>query len=338
MRSPSRLRLPLALLSCALLALSGCAKRSDVRQTLRNQSFQTPDSAPMLLAAYQPWFGRPGHINVGYNSQDRVVLERQIQDARNLGIHGFVVNWYGPRHEFEDHAYAALQQVASRDNFNVAIMYDEDADDPGQSTDKVIVDLQYAYDRYISPHADASRTAYLRYNGRPMIFVFPKGGNTDWNRVRQVANTWEDPPLLIMKDINTRYPNAFDGFYAWVQPGQKGWAHDGSNWGRDYLDWFYQRMTGKFPDKIAVGAAWPGFNDSRASWSRNRYMSARCGKTFEESLREFRRYYTNYHPLPFLMIVTWNDYEEGTAIERGYAGCSGRDGRDTTTASNNSTP
>ena len=80
-------------------------------------------------------------------------------------------------------------------------------------------------------------------------------------------------------------------------------------------------MSGKYPEKITVGAAWPGFDDTRASWSRNRRMNARCGRTFEESLRAFRRYYNDQHPLPFLMIVTWNDYEEGTAIERGLSRC-----------------
>ena len=75
--------------------------------------------------------------------------------------------------------------------------------------------------------------------------------------MRQVANSWEDPPLLLYKDINERYAGAFDGFYAWVQPGANGWAGDGSNWGRDYLDAFYQRMSGKYGDKLAVGAAWP---------------------------------------------------------------------------------
>jgi len=50
-------------------------------------------------------------------------------------------------------------------------------------------------------------------------------------------------------------------------------------------------------------------------------MNPRCGRTFEDSLRLFRRYYNDEHPLPFLLIVTWNDYEEGTAIERGMVGC-----------------
>ena len=82
-------------------------------------------------------------------------------------------------------------------------------------------------------------------------------------------------------------------------------------------------MKTKYPDKIAVGGAWPGFDDSKASWSLNRKMDARCGKTFEDTLKMFRRYYDDSHPLPFLMIATWNDYEEGTAIEEGLARCEG---------------
>ncbi len=310
------------IVACALavlLPLAGCAK-ANLHHTLQS-SFQSPQSGPVLLAAYQPWFGRPGHIDVGYSSQDPVAIQGQIEKAKDLGIAGFVVNWYGPRKEFEDQSYARVQEQAAAHDFQVAIMYDEDNSLPGHSTDAVIVDLQYAYDRYIGPHADASRKAYLRYHGRPVIFIFPKDGNTDWKHVRQVANSWEDPPLLIYKDINARYLDAFDGFFAWVSPGRRGWTQDGSTWGEQYLDNFYASMSAKYPDKIAVGAAWPGFNDSLASWRQDRKMSSRCGKTLADSLRVFRRYYNDSRPLPFLMIDTWNDYEEGTAIERGTAKC-----------------
>ncbi len=135
----------------------------------------------------------------------------------------------------------------------------------------------------------------------------------------QAPDHWDPPPLLIYEDRSTPYASVFDGFYAWVNPGKKGFASDGSNWGEDYLRGFYQRMQSKYPDKIAVGAAWAGFDDSKASWSLNRHMSQRCG-------RNFRRHPENLtgdigSPLPFLLIATWNDYEEGTAIERGLGKC-----------------
>lgn len=275
----------------------------------------------MLLAIYMPWFGQKDHIDVGYSSRDPNVLRQQINRARELNIGGFVVNWYGPRKEFEDRSYGLLQQLASEGNFKVAVQYDEAVDHPGYATDAVIVDLQYLYDKYISPSAGPSRTAYLRYNGKPVIFIFPKDASTDWNRVREVTQGWPDPPVLIYKDINDKYANAFDGFYAWVQPGKGGWAGDGSNWGEDYLEYFYSAMVRRHPDKIAVGAVWPGFDDSKAAWSRNRRIANRCGKTFEDGLRLFRRYYGTQNAPPYLLIETWNDYEEGTAIERGTNRC-----------------
>ncbi|HYY69614.1 MAG TPA: endo-1,3-alpha-glucanase family glycosylhydrolase [Terriglobales bacterium] len=308
-------------LTLTFFALAGCAgsKRTDLHQTLRQNELRNPEGEPRVVAAYQPWFGRSGHINVGYSSQDRMVLERQVAEAKDLGIAGFVVNWYGPNHPFEDRAYSLLQDVAAGNDFSVAIMYDENADDPGHTTEDSINDLNYAFERYIAGRR--SSNAYLRYNGRPVIFIFPKGGHTDWRRVRQAVNSWSEPPLLLYKDIDPRVANDFDGFYAWVHPGRGGWTPDGSNWGQSYLEHFYAEMTGQYPDKLAVGAAWPGFDDRRASWGRNRRMNPRCGKTFADSLRLFRRYYNNQHPLPFLLIVTWNDYEEGTAIERGVAKC-----------------
>jgi hypothetical protein len=318
-----------------LVFLTACTRNSyNMHQTLRASHVEAPSGSPELLAVYQPWFGSKDHINVGYSSQDRVVLQKQITQARNLGITGFAVNWYGPRQQYMDRSYALLQELAAENDFKVALLYDEAVDNPGQETEAVVNDLRYAYDHYISDQSSPSQSAYLRYDGRPVIFIFPKSDKTDWNRVRQVVNSWPDPPLLIYKDSNSRYSSDFDGFFAWVEPGSQGWSPDGKNWGEGYLKDFYQRMLSKYPDKIAVGAAWPGFNDSQASWSLNRHMSSRCGKTFEDSLRLFRRYYNDERPLPFLLIVTWNDYEEGTAIERGYARCGGTENQNTANAGN----
>jgi hypothetical protein len=312
------------LLGICLGATLSCT-HADYKQALRAQAVDSAQHQPMMIAAYQPWFGGSGHINVGYSSQDRTVLQRQITDAKQLGISAFVVNWYGARHQFEDNSYALLQQLAAADpdGFKVALMYDENDSNPAGATDAVLADLDYAYQRYISRSSRVPSSAYLRYHGQPVIFIFPKGGETDWNRVRQVVNTWEDRPMLIYKDPTAKWAGAFDGFYAWVQPGKSGWQRDGSNWGQEYLDYFYTTMTRSYPQKLAVGGAWPGFNDTRASWSRNRHMDSRCGRTLEESLQMFRRYYDSTRPLPFLMIETWNDYEEGTNVEGSTHGCKG---------------
>lgn len=266
-----------------------------------------------------PWFGDHTHIDVGYSSQDPAVLRQQIQHAKERGISGFVVDWNGDRTPYADHNFALLEREASEAHFHVALLYNEAQDDDSQSTDDAIAAFDRAYAAYIGPQAQY-RNAYLTYNGHPVIFVFPKSGHTDWNRVSQASSQWETPPLLIYKDDPPpQYASHFAGSFAWVQPGREGWKPDGSNWGEQYLENFYRNMKDKHPDKIVVGGAWPAFNDSGAAWGLNRHMDPRCGKTFEDTLSLYRHYFDASNPMPFLLIETWNDYEEGTAIERSTA-------------------
>jgi hypothetical protein len=306
------------ILAGVIIAGQGCYRNS-LRQSL-NQSAHPINNAPRLLADYQPWFGSPGHINAGYSTQDPAVLKKQIQKAKDLGIYAFAVDWYGERRPFEDHSYALLQQMAGENHFHVALMYDETEEDNGRATDDALEALDRAYKSYIGPTA-ANRGAYLQNQDRPVIFIFPKRGHTDWDRVRQQVNGWETPPWLIYKDDPPeQYAKDFDGQYAWIHPGPKGWTADGSEWGEQYLDRFYTKMKEDHPNQITVGGVWPGFDDSKASWGLNRHIDRRCGRTLEDTLAVARRY-QSLVPMPFLMIATWNDYEEGTAIENGVANC-----------------
>jgi hypothetical protein len=309
----------LVLAAFALLT-SGCNHSAPVRESLA-QATRGVQPGPRILADYQPWFGYHRHLDVGYSTQDPAVLRKQVQKAREMGIYAFAVDWYGERRPFEDQSYALLQQVSSEEHFHICLMYDETEEDNGHATEDALEAFDKAYRAYIGPNAPG-REAYVTYQGRPVVFIFPKRGNTDWDRVRAAANQWEQPPILIYKDNPpAKYMNDFDGFYAWVHPGQH-WDPKGGDWGKEYLEKFYKNMSER-PGKVIVGTIWPGFNDTKASWSLNRHMDRRCGATFEDTLKMFHRYDDPDHPMPFLLIATWNDYEEGTQIETGVSDCHG---------------
>ena len=312
----------LTLLVASVVLIDGC-ERHDVHQIMR-RNFQAPNQSPKVLAVYMPWFGDKSHIDVGYSSNDPNALRAQIDAARSMGISGFVVDWYGDRDAFLDKGFAILQQVAHEKQFQVALMYDETENENGEATNDALRALDKAYRAYIGPGA-AARDAYLTYKDRPVVFIFPKRGHTDWNRVREQVNAWASPPIFLYKDAPPAdFAGAFDGYYAWIHPGSEGWRPDGSDWGKEYLEKFYKSMEEKYPNAITVGAAWPGFDDARAKWGLNRYMDARCGKTFEDTLHLFRSYYSQSQSIAFLMVETWNDYEEGTAVERPvFRGCGG---------------
>jgi hypothetical protein len=321
------LPLIISALALVLLAFDGCT-HTGMRGTFHQATWRGNGSPTKVLAVYEPWFGHPKHINVGYSSQDPVTLKKQIEAAKKLGISGFVVDWYGDREPFIDKAYALLQEQASEQNFSVAMMYDETSFEQGAATDDALVAFDSFHEKYLQPGVGGS-SAYLTYNGRPVIFIFPKANHTNWNRVRAEVNKWSSPPLLIFEYRKSPYDADFDGFYAWINPGRQGWAPDGSHWGGDYLHDFYQAMQTKYPDKIPVGAAWAGFDDRKASWGLGRYMSQRCGRTLSDTMKIAREAYPADNPMPFLVIATWNDYEEGTAIERGSSKCDGGGNRST---------
>jgi hypothetical protein len=275
--------------------------------------------SPQVVALYEAWFGHPRHIDVGYSSHDSATLSDQIRHAQQMGISAFVVDWYGDREPFIDQSYALLQQAAEKNHFQVAMMYDETSNED-DATDEAIADFTMFHDTYLSPRSPGHQ-AYLTYEGRPVIFIFPKGGHTDWSKVRALVNQWNPAPLLIQENLPGSDAASFDGFYAWINPGEKGWSADGSSWGKEYLNNFYSVMKSQHPDKIIVGGAWASFNDSKASWSLNRRISPRCGQTFTDTFNLWRQQFPPDQIIPFVMIETWNDYEEGSAIERGVPDC-----------------
>lgn len=281
--------------------------------------YRAAGNAPQVIALYEAWFGHPKHISVGYSSQDPDSIERQIKSAKAMGITAFVVDWYGDREPFIDRAYAEMQKTAAKNQFQVAMMYDETSQED-DATDEAIADFTMFHETYLASKAEGHQ-AYLTYQGRPVIFIFPKGGHTDWEKVRQVVNKWNPAPFLIQENLPAEHADALDGFYAWINPGDKGWSADGSNWGEEYLNTFYTTMKTKYPDKIIVGGSWSTFDDSKASWGLNRHISARCGETFKDTFNFWRKDFPPDQPPPFLMVETWNDYEEGTAIERGVPTC-----------------
>ena len=281
-------------------------------------------ASPELLAVYEGWFGGPNHIKVSYSSHDPATLENQIRKAQAMGLTAFVMDWYGDREPWIDQSYALLQKTAAQLNFHVAMMYDETEQETG-ATDETIADLTAFRDHYLAATAPGHE-AYLTYQGRPVIFVFSHGGYTDWNQVRKALDRWSPAPFLIQENLPHKYADAFEGDYAWINPGPEGWAPDGSHWGKGYLADFYSTMVQKYPDKIIVGGAWSQFGDVKASWSLNRHISPRCGQTLRDTFNLWRKYFPPKQTMPFLLIETWNDYEEGTALEPGIPACNGAAG------------
>ena len=190
--------------------------------------------------------------------------------------------------------------------------------------------------------------AYQKANGRPIVQIFPDeivipatGPAPSWADVWVQIQSWNanlqsncnkapfnvnnGVPLVIFEESGGFTHTDSSGSFYWVQPAGTDPQSDqfvynispASN--GSTLDNFYQTSL-QYPAEYPWGGAFKGFNSSGASWGQNRIMDQDCGQVWTTSLTEGNKYYVS-NALPYLQIVTWNDYNEGTEIETGIDNC-----------------
>ncbi len=269
-----------------------------------------------IYAAFQGWFGPPNHINVGYSSTDPAQVQRQVADMMSRGIQGAVVDWFGPNDPTTNGATMLLkQQAEAHPGFEFAIMEDAGAlftaaqQNNCDVTSRLISDLNYIESQY------ESSPAYAHVDGRPIVLFF--GVDTwyiDWNRVKAAspANT-----LFLFRGPGGFTENdASNGAFQWLDL-VNGNPLDSQLAGQTA---FYM-TAGTFPASPTLGSAYKGFNDTLAIWSTNRLVDQQCGQTLLDTFSTVDQFYSASNQLPAIQLVTWNDYEEGTAIESGVDSC-----------------
>ncbi len=276
-----------------------------------------PGATTQIYAHLMGWFGTSSHMNVGYNSSDPAQVHRQFDDMASRGISGAILDWYGPENRLVNATAQAMRNDAEgrNGNFSFAIMEDGGAlyacahQSGCDVTQKLINDLNYAVAQY------AVSGAYMRSEGRPVFFFFgDEAYNIDWTRARAGVN---GNPLFIFRNDRGFGQQQTAGAYGWVAPED---ANRQDPMALRYLTDFFWNSN-QHPDKMAFGSAYKGFNDTLAPWGSDRIVTQNCGQTWMQSLARSGSYYSAAHQLNALQLVTWNDYEEGTAIEMGIDNC-----------------
>ncbi|MGB7602236.1 MAG: endo-1,3-alpha-glucanase family glycosylhydrolase [Candidatus Sulfotelmatobacter sp.] len=258
------------------------------------------------------WFGDSGHMNIGYSETNAAQVKSQIDDMVSRGIDGAIIDWYGPNNTIDQATQLVMAQAESHPGFTFAIMIDKGAiaraDCSGCSPQQELVsELQYIERTYFSS------PAYMTIQGQPVVTNFNVDlsyPSVDWNAATAALST---RPTLIFQNNNGFTQALTDGSYSWVMPTT-------SDYGMGYLSSFYDAGMSHSSEQT-VGATYKGFNDTLASWGSNRIMNQQCGQTWLQTFSKINSMYSSGKPLPYLQLVTWNDYEEATEIESGIDNC-----------------
>lgn len=261
-----------------------------------------------IFAHLMLWFGGTNHMNVGYSSTDAAQIQRQITDMISRGIDGVVIDWYGPNNAIDQATQLVMHEAEKHAGFTFAIMIDGGALPyacSGCSSQSAVTQLlQYVESNYFSS------PAYFTIGGQPVVTNFNVDPSVNWQQANGALRT---PPRFLFQDQEGFSHSMSDGSYSWVMPQMP-------DYGLDYLSSFYN--TGlAFANIETVGATYKGFNDALAAWGSGRAMHQQCGQTWLQTFAKLNSIYNAGRQLPYLQLVTWNDYEEGTEIESGIDSC-----------------
>lgn len=263
-----------------------------------------------VYAHWMGWFGAHDHIDVGYRSDDRDQIRRQVEDMISRGFSGVIASW-------DDHPTVMrsvpllLREAEQHPGFEFAFELENQFLKHYQRahgndvTQGVIDALGYGYKNF------ERSPAYMVVNNRPVVFFFGGGDySIDWNRVHREA---PGNPLIVFRNATSFEKPFADGAFAWTAQRD---PHDEM---LTYLDDFYKKAGRS--NILVFGSAWAGFDDRVARWGKNRMTPRNCGRTWLDTFSATNRVYSGNHQLQALRVITWNDYEEGTAIEPGIDNC-----------------
>lgn len=168
-------RILLALIFAAISLTSAYAQlpppSSDV-STIPIKSVLPVNSQIRLYVHLYGWFGSAAHTAAGYNSADPMQVEKQLADMIARGINGAVLNWHGSSDITDQTALTfKIESEKSAAPFEFAIEVDGDTLAACAATAncdvaaKLTADLKYVLSTY------AESTAYMKYQGRPVVFL-----------------------------------------------------------------------------------------------------------------------------------------------------------------------
>jgi len=272
--------------------------------------FACAQEAPLVLAFYYAWYdentwtsGITADVPLQpYRSADVEVIERHVSQAQAAGIDALVQSWYGPQevNNQTETNFRALLDVAAGRGFRGAVAFE--ANSPFFPDQAAVTEaLRYL----LTVHTQ--HPAYLRYQGRPVIFF--------WRQQRFDVGTWNairakvDPDhtsLWIAEGTDLGYQRVFDGHYLY----SIAWSSDVT---RTLQDWGQRvrRYAGRLGmPRLWVATVMPGYDDTHSGRSAAFAVGRRDGEYYRASWAAAIASQPDW-----VVITSFNEWVEGTMIE-----------------------
>lgn len=240
-----------------------------------------------------------------YASSDKDVLEYHFLLMKYSGIDGILIDWYGTRNLYDypliKRNTEAIVEVLGKVGLKYAIVYEDQTLRDGFETDAQRINQAKADMQYLEAEL-FSDDHYIRIRNKPLLLTFgPQVIHTpaNWNHVlAAMASTPAFFTLYSHSHLtnNATHQNAA-GEYIWVDA---------------------TPMETKYARKADVGqligGAYPGFKDYYREGGWGNQVLADIDHE-NGALLDRLLHLASDEAVPYLQLITWNDFGEGTMIE-----------------------
>ena len=284
-----------------------------------------------VLAFYYGWYGNPQtsgkwvhwkdvdpvHHTIGeathypvlgaYDSHDPSLIARHVSEAREAGITGFIVSWWG-RGDFHDQGMRPMLDAAGKQGLKITIYYETTKPRGAPTIEGTVDELVYVLKQY------GSDPAWLQVGGKPVLFVYGRAISElkldGWRSViREVNQRYRPGAVFIGDQISAAAAQVFDGIHTYNPTGRT--AHKSPGEIRAWAAQAYPESVRTAGRKIACVTVIPGYDDSKLNRPAPRPITDRYGG---ETYRILWEQAIAAHP-SWILITSWNEWHEGSEIE-----------------------
>lgn len=262
-------------------------------------------------------------------------------------------------HEWQSNLDARCHAAGGACPLRFALMEDVDTETGTAQLTSFETDLQYAWREYTGSPSYWTISAE-GCSDRPVVLAFGWGwpdsstSGASWHVLKEWIHDHEglnshcarEPLIVINGEEGLRYANT-DGSYNWIGvnnyaddkpgvvgiPGISGTGQLDTHFetGSSYSEADWLREADHSPKLVKIAAVYAGFNNTNTAYGFNAAaghlygwkLSRECGLVWINSWAQIRpsALRSRVNSVGYVGVVTWNDYEEGTAIEPGIDNC-----------------